>query len=68
MEAYTPAQLALGSGGPPLSALTMTLAELHQELKGLVFEHACETERELIEGTLHTGRGAVVQLIACKPA
>ena len=67
LEAYTPAQLALGTGGPPDAALMMTLAELREELAGLHFEQARELERDVREGRLHTGRGAVVQLIARKP-
>lgn len=67
LEAYTPAQIALGTGGPPDPALMMTLAELREELAGLDFEQAREIERDVHEGRLHTGRGAVVQLVARKP-
>jgi SAM-dependent methyltransferase len=67
VEAYTPAQLALGTGGPPDPALMMTLAELREELNGLHFEQARELEREVHEGRLHTGRGAVVQIVARRP-
>lgn len=68
VEAYTPAQLALGTGGPKDLALLMTLATLREELAGLEFLHARECERDVIEGTGHTGRGAVVQIVARKPA
>ena len=64
LEAYTPAQLALGTGGPPHAALMMTLAALREELDGLHFELAREVERKVHEGRLHTGRGAVVQVVA----
>jgi hypothetical protein len=37
-------------------------------LDGLVFEHAVETERPVVEGVGHTGQGAVVQVLARKPA
>ncbi|WJW76025.1 methyltransferase domain-containing protein [Thiohalobacter sp. IOR34] len=67
LEAYTPTQIALGTGGPPDAALTMTLDELRRELEGLEFLHAAELEREVIEGRYHTGRGAVVQLLARRP-
>ena len=67
LEAYTPAQLALGTGGPPDAAMMMTLAELREELDGLHFEQAREVEREVHEGRLHTGRGAVVQIVARRP-
>ena len=68
LEAYTPKQLAFGTGGPPVADLTMSLASLESELNGLEFIHARECERDVIEGLLHTGRGAVVQLLAIKPA
>jgi hypothetical protein len=62
-----PPELALGTGGPPDAALMMTLSELREELAGLHFELAREIEREIHEGRLHTGRGAVVQLVARRP-
>lgn len=67
LEAYTPGQLALKTGGPQDVDMTMTLVQLHSELAGLEFEHAQELEREVVEGKFHTGRGAVVQVIAHKP-
>jgi len=67
LEAYTPRQIALGTGGPPVPELTMTLDALREELAGLEFLHALETERDVVEGIHHTGRGAVVQVLARKP-
>ncbi|MGM0553551.1 MAG: SAM-dependent methyltransferase [Pseudomonadota bacterium] len=67
LEAYTPAQLELGTGGPPTAALMMGLDDLSSELDGLEFEHATERERDVVEGRLHSGRGAVVQILAHKP-
>lgn len=67
LEAYTPAQLKLKTGGPPSEDLLMTLSALRRELQGLRFIHAQELERDVIEGTHHTGRGAVVQVVAIKP-
>lgn len=67
LEAYTPSQLALKTGGPQDVDMTMTLKQLEAELDGLVFEHAQELEREVVEGKFHTGKGAVVQIIARKP-
>lgn len=66
LEAYTPDQLALGTGGPPEAAMMMTQAGLEDELAGLDFELLQEIEREVVEGTHHTGRGAVVQAVAIK--
>lgn len=67
LEAYTPAQIGRGTGGPAVPEMTMTLDGLHDELVGLEFLHAMELEREVVEGPGHTGVGAVVQVIARKP-
>lgn len=67
LEAYTPSQLALKTGGPQDVDMTMTLEQLKIELAGLEFDHAQELEREVVEGKFHTGKGAVVQIIAHKP-
>ena len=64
LEAYTPAQLAFGTGGPKSPELLMTLAALRDELSGLELLVAHEIERDVIEGNGHTGRGAVVQILA----
>jgi SAM-dependent methyltransferase len=64
LEAYTPAQLAFGTGGPKSPELLMTLAALREELAGLEFLIARECERDVIEGAGHTGRAAVVQILA----
>jgi SAM-dependent methyltransferase len=64
LEAYTPAQLAFDTGGPKSLELLMTLASLREELSGLEFPVGREIEREVIEGDGHTGRGAVVQILA----
>ena len=66
LEAYTPAQLQHGTGGPPDEAMTMQLQDLEQELAGLEIILAQEIERDVIEGLYHTGRGAVVQVIGRK--
>ncbi len=66
LEAYTPEQLKHGTGGPPIADLTMTTAQLTEELKGLHFSLIQELEREVVEGTHHTGTGAVIQVIALK--
>jgi SAM-dependent methyltransferase len=64
LEAYTPAQLAFDTGGPKAPELLMPLAALREELAGLEFLVAREIEREVVEGCGHTGRGAVVQVLA----
>jgi SAM-dependent methyltransferase len=66
LEAYTPRQLELKTGGPPNADLMMDLATLQQELEGLKFNHAVELERDIQEGQFHQGRSAVVQVLALK--
>ena len=63
LEAYTPAQLGMGTGGPRDADMLASLATLTVELEGLEFSHAVETERDVREGRHHTGRAAVVQLV-----
>lgn len=67
LEAYTPRQLEFRTGGPTSPDLLMTLDALRSELQGLDFIHAAEVERDVIEGTLHTGKASVVQVAAVKP-
>ncbi|MGD8999340.1 MAG: class I SAM-dependent methyltransferase [Granulosicoccaceae bacterium] len=66
LEAYTPEQVGLGTGGPKDAGMTMTAQTLEQELDGLEILLLEETQREVIEGKYHTGTGAVVQCIARK--
>lgn len=63
LEAYTPAQLALATGGPKSPELLMTLASLREELAGLELLIGRELQREVVEGDGHTGCGAVVQIL-----
>lgn len=67
LEAYTPDQLSLGTGGPPVRELLVTLDALRVELAGLNFEIAREVQREIHEGRLHDGPSAVVQVLGRKP-
>lgn len=66
LEAYAPAQLAYGTGGPKVPELLMALPDLREELTGLEMLLAREVERDVIEGSFHTGRGAVVQIVGRK--
>ncbi|QDT93079.1 SAM-dependent methyltransferase [Gimesia algae] len=63
LEAYTPRQLKHGTGGPPDIESMMSKALLLEEVSGLAFSHLEELEREIIEGSNHTGVGAIVQAI-----
>ncbi len=64
LEAYTPRQLELKTGGPPQLDLLMTLDALKGELAGLKLEVGREIDREVREGKYHTGLSAVVQVLA----
>lgn len=66
LEGYTPKQLDYNTGGPSNLELLMKTTDLKQELAGLRFPIAREVERDVLEGAYHTGRSAVVQLVAIK--
>lgn len=67
LEAYTPDQLALGTGGPPRTELLVTGEDARRELQGLRLEICREVRRTIVEGTRHTGEGAVLQVLGVKP-
>jgi SAM-dependent methyltransferase len=66
IEAYTPDQLKHGTGGGNSVDVMQSKESLNLELTGLVFKYLIELERDVIEGSYHTGIGAVVQAIASK--
>lgn len=67
LEAYTPAQLELRTGGPPSVDMLMSLADVRRELAGLELVVGEEKRREVHEGAYHEGTSAVLQVIARKP-
>ena len=66
LEAYTPTQLNYNTGGGKSADVFQTKDTLSLELPSLKFIHLVELERAVLEGTYHTGIGAVVQAIARK--
>jgi SAM-dependent methyltransferase len=66
MEAYTPEQLELGTGGPPVAELLYDPTEVFRELEGLELVIARELVREVHEGRYHNGPSAVMQICAVK--
>lgn len=64
LESYTPAQLAFSTGGPKDVDMLVDAATLRRELPGLQFSLLEERQREVVEGTYHTGLAAVVQAVA----
>jgi SAM-dependent methyltransferase len=67
LEGYTPRQLAFATGGPKDRELLLEPDTLRTELAGLELLHFAEVQREVIEGSLHTGMAAVLQIVARKP-
>jgi SAM-dependent methyltransferase len=67
LEAFSKEQLAFNSGGPQELDLLMSLEDLKLELDGLEFSYAATLERNVLEGTRHTGPASVVQILAFKP-
>lgn len=66
LEGYSPAQLAYNTGGPKDKDMLTSAALLRAELPGLHFEQLLELERRIVEGSHHTGVGAVVNAIATR--
>jgi SAM-dependent methyltransferase len=63
LEAYTPRQLELGTGGPGNLDMLVSLETVKSKLAGLDWEIAQELDREVIEGAHRRGMGAVVQIL-----
>lgn len=66
LEAFSPRQLHYGTGGPSSLDLLMPLEDVKNELAGLSLLHAVEVEREVREGSRHTGLAAVIQVVGVK--
>lgn len=66
MEAYSPAQLGRGTGGPPDVDLLVATVDVERELVGMRFDVLREVERDVIEGARHTGLASVTQVVAVK--
>ncbi len=66
LEGYRPDQMKNGTGGPPVAELMHTREQLLADLPDLEFRHLQEVDRNIVEGTGHSGTGAVVQAIAVK--
>jgi SAM-dependent methyltransferase len=61
IEAYTPAQLGHGTGGPKDLDMLSSCAILRSELPDLTWSTLVERERMIAEGEGHQGLSAVVQ-------
>ena len=56
-----------GTGGPKDADMLLEAEIVRGELAGLELLHFVELEREVIEGSYHTGRASVLQVVARKP-
>ena len=65
-EAYAPAQLDYGTGGPRVAEMLCDPETLRQDLTGLELIQLEERVRDIHEGRYHAGKGAVVQVIGMK--
>jgi SAM-dependent methyltransferase len=66
LEAYTPDQPALGTGGPQDPDLLVSRDALVRELAGLDLQRCVEVRRAVVEGRMHRGIAAVVQCVAVR--
>jgi SAM-dependent methyltransferase len=66
LEAYTPAQLKLGTGGPTDQDMLMSVPKILEEFSDLEMVILRELERDVTEGIFHTGKAAVVQYVGKK--
>lgn len=68
LEAYTENQLARNTGGPKDPDMLMTIAKIEREFPNIEPILLQELDREVCEGTYHTGIASVVQFIGKKKA
>jgi hypothetical protein len=64
LEGYHPDQIEKETGGPSDPELLIIAKAIKNELPGLDIVLAHDIEREVIEGTNHSGQAAVTQLLA----
>jgi hypothetical protein len=64
LEHYHPRQLEYKTGGPSDPSFMTTLEELDREFAGWQCLHRLEGEREVLEGTFHSGLAYVTQFVA----
>jgi SAM-dependent methyltransferase len=67
IQGYTPKQLQYGTGGPKQLEDLYTRAMLEREFRDFRELKIVEEEREIREGTSHSGMSAVINLTARKP-
>lgn len=66
LHGYTPRQLEFGTGGPPDAGLLYTRDMLAEAFSGMKIVRLEEYEAEIDEGAGHSGRSALIDLVAQK--
>lgn len=67
MESYSVDQLGRETGGPKDADMLMSMDKIRSEFDGLEIVSLQEIERDVVEGTHHTGLASVVQFVGRKP-
>ena len=67
LHGYTPKQLDYKTGGPPCAENMYTSDILHHAFASCRIEQLAEYEADLAEGSGHSGRSALIDLIARAP-
>ena len=67
IHGYTPEQIAHGTGGPRNPALLYTEDLLREAFGALDIRELNAYEAEISEGAGHSGRSALIDLVAVKP-
>lgn len=68
LHGYTPEQIAFGTGGPRNAENLYTEDMLRRAFAALEIRELHSYERVIEEGTGHSGRSALIDLVAVKPA
>jgi hypothetical protein len=67
LQGYAPKQLEYKTGGPPFASHLYTQALLRTQFAVLRSAELREYEAVLTEGTQHSGRSALIGMVAEKP-
>jgi SAM-dependent methyltransferase len=68
LHGYAPRQVDYGTGGPPSRENMYTVPMLEQAFAGWEFLRLADYDAEIDEGAGHSGRSALVDLVARRPA
>jgi len=68
LHGYAPRQIGYGTGGPPHVENLYTLDLLHASFPGWDVLHEADYDAEIDEGRAHSGRSALIDFVARKPA